>query len=133
MKVKVYRAKLHIRGKNIYDIKTRFEGEGLTEKELNKWLEDCKLVDGTEVIIAKGPDNDSDYSLIGWDQENDDKWRDYIYTIEQDPYFGTYIDSWDKFVEDWNNDDYSPSGSLVIHDNDVEIIEEIKWGGACND
>lgn len=130
MELKLYQVKLHTGDKTIDDIKARFEDECLTEQEIKKWLEDCKLIDGTEVIVAKGSINDNDYSLMGWDPIDEEKWRDYIYANEQDPYFGTYIDAWDEFLEDWNNDDYSPSGYMVFHDNDVEIIKEIKRGGA---
>lgn len=133
MEVKLYQVKLHTGDKTIDDIKARFEDECLTEQEIKKWLEDCKLIDGTEAIVAKGPINDNDYSLMGWNPADDLKWRDYIYANEQDPYFGTYVDAWDEFLEDWNNDDYSPSGSMVFHENDVEIIKEIKRGGAHSD
>lgn len=133
MKLKLYQARLRTGNKTIDDIKARFEGEYVTEQELNKWLDDYKLIDGTEVVVAKGPINDNDYSLMAWDPADDEKWRDYIYANEQDPYFGTYIDAWDEFLEDWNNGDYSPAGSMVFHENDVEIIQELKKGGERND
>ncbi|GIN97843.1 hypothetical protein J6TS1_37130 [Siminovitchia terrae] len=64
----------------------------------------------------------SDGFVLGCLQDEDDeKVRDFIYQAEQDEMFGTYIDQRDEFLRDWESEEYSPTGSLVFKEEDVEV------------
>ncbi|GIN89878.1 hypothetical protein J22TS1_09290 [Siminovitchia terrae] len=44
-----------------------------------------------------------------------------IADMGEDEMFGTYIDQRDEFLRDWESEEYSPTGSLVFKEEDVEV------------
>lgn len=123
--IKLYRAKLHTGGKTPEQIKSSFDGPEPSEEEIKNWTKAYDLADGLEVIVTRSWTG-SDYSLIAWDEKDDENIREFIYQVEQDGMFGTYVDEREEFIKDWESGEYSPAGSLVFDEKDVEIIEELK-------
>ncbi|MEH6941494.1 hypothetical protein [Bacillus sp. JJ722] len=125
MILRLYRAKLNTGGKTVEELKAKWDDSEMTTDEIETWIKAYNLIDGLEVIVVEGIGDDS-YSLIGWNEEDAEKIRDYTYLAEQDPVFGSYIDDHEEFIKDWDSDDYSPSGSLCFDEDDLEIIERLK-------
>lgn len=79
---------------------------------------------GIEVVVLKSQISDG-YCLVAWDKKDDMKMRDFIYQIEQDPFFGTYVNEHEEFLKDWESKEYEPCASFTFETKDVEIIEKL--------
>jgi hypothetical protein len=121
----LYKAKLHTGGKTPEQIKSDFDGPEPNEKEIQNWIKAYDLIAGIEVAVMKSRSG-SGYCLVSWQKKDDEKIRDFIYQVEQDEMFGTYVNEREEFIKDWDSGEYSPAGSLVFNSEDVEIIEELK-------
>lgn len=128
MKFTLYKARLNTAGKTPEQIKADYEG-GIgplpNDEEVQNWIKVYDSLSGTEIIVMNSPFSDN-FTPVSWDEKDDEKFRDFVYQAEQDPYFGTYVNEREEFLKDWESEDYSPSGSLVFDAADVEIIEELK-------
>lgn len=122
---KLFHAKLNTGGKTPEQIKNEFEGYVPSNEEIQRWIKAYNLINGLEVVVMESMRENS-YSLVGWDEQDDDKFREYTYLVEQDPLFGSYIDNYEGFIADWGMDEYCPSGSLCFDGSDLEIIERLK-------
>lgn len=123
--MKVYKAKLKTAGKTAEEVLATYDSMKPSQEEVEKIIESFNLIDGL-VVGVLGPTVGGGYALAGWETEDDDKIRDFMYLAEQDPFFGTYIDEREKFLEDWDAEDYEPEGSLSFSAEDVEILDELK-------
>ncbi|WP_060668234.1 hypothetical protein [Oceanobacillus caeni] len=132
MEIKLYKARLKTANKTDDQVKTAFEdgiGE-VTQEDIDLYRESMNLVDGQEVIVTDGLlSPDGYYTLVSWQEKDDNVWREFVYIQEQDPYFGTYADEREEFLADWESGDYSPSGSLTFSKDDVEILETLNQEG----
>lgn len=120
-----YKAKLKTGFKTFEQIKNDFEGSEPSEADVENWLTAYRLIDGLEIMVMNSWTGDG-YCLIGWEEKDADTFREYVYLIEQDSMFGSYVNERDEFIKDWESEEYSPSGSIVFNENDIEIIEELK-------
>lgn len=123
--MKIYKAKLKTAGKTFDEVIATYCGMKPSREEVENQIRGFNLVDGL-VVAVLGPTIGGGYALAGWETEDDDKIRDFMYLAEQDPFFGTYIDEREKFLEDWDAEDYEPEGSLSFSAEDVEILDELK-------
>lgn len=128
MAINLYKAKLHTSGKTPEQIKNFFDGLEPSEEEIQKWIEVYDLVNGLEVVVMKSWAG-SGYSIVGWQDEDDENFKEFVYMVEQDDMYGTYVNEREEFLKDWDSEEYSPNHSLVFQDEDVEIIEELKKEG----
>lgn len=124
MNIKLYSAKLRTSGKTPEQIKNSFDGLEPSEEEIQSWIEVYDLVDGLEVVVMKSWAG-SGYCIVGWQDEDDENFREFVYMVEQDDMYGTYVNEREEFLKDWNSEEYSPNHSLVFQNEDVEIIEEL--------
>ena len=122
---KLFHAKLNTGGKTAEQIKNEFEGYAPSNEEVQRWIKAYDLINGLEVVVMASMRENS-YSLVGWDEKDDDKFREYTYLVEQDPLFGSYIDNYEGFIADWGMDEYCSSVSLCFDGSDLEIIERLK-------
>lgn len=128
MEIKLYKARLKTGNKTDVQIKAAFAdsiGE-VTQEDLDKYKKSMDLVDGQEILVMESSFDKDSYCLASWNKEDDDVWREYVYIQEQDPYFGSYVDEREEFLEDWESGDYSPSGSITFSKDDVETLEALK-------
>jgi len=125
-----YRVRLKTAGKTPEQILAIYDGPNQVghkpdEKEVTAWIKVFNELDGTEVLVIKRFTGE-DYSIAGWEPDDDEKFMEFVYLAEQDPLFGTYIDEREEFINDWKSGDYEPDASLVFAASDVEIIEKLK-------
>ena len=102
-------------------IRERNKSWEFTQEDIERSLKAKKLLNGQVAILSSetfGLDG-ADYPIYGL--ENDDVFKEYVWLLEQDPVFGTYIDDRESFDKDWENGDYSPDGVLTIPE---EYIKE---------
>lgn len=102
-------------------IRERNKSWEFTQEDIERSLKAKKLLNGQVAILSSetfGLDG-ADYPIYGL--ENDDVFKEYVWLLEQDPIFGTYIDDRENFDKDWENGDYSPDGVLTIPE---EYIKE---------
>ncbi|WP_338754261.1 hypothetical protein [Bacillus sp. FJAT-52991] len=125
MNIKLFKAKLNTGGKTSEQVRNEFDGSAPSEEEIQNWIKAYNLVDGIEVVVMESGIYEG-YTLAGWGHDVDEKVREFVYLVEQDPVFGTYVDEREEFMNDWENEEYEPAGSLVFKNEDVEIIEELK-------
>ncbi|MGY0692645.1 hypothetical protein ACW2QC_07600 [Virgibacillus sp. FSP13] len=128
MEFNFYKARLKTSGKIPEQIKADYDGElgpAPSKEDVQSWIKVYDLISGIELIVMKSPITDG-YVPASYDKKDDWKIRDFVYQAEQDPYFGTYINDREEFLEDWKSGDYSPMGSLTFSGDDIEIIEELK-------
>ena len=79
--------------------------------------------DGVHVTVSNLVPGE--YSVVGWPPEEDEKVKNAIYLMEQDPVFGMYADDRERFDADWAAGEWEPSGSIVFSPAMVEIIGEL--------
>lgn len=128
--IKLYMAKLKTGGKTPEQILAIYEGPNQVgpkpdEKEVKAWIKVFNELDGAEVLVIESLTGE-DYCLASWNPDYEEKIMEFVYLAEQDPYFGTYVDEREEFINDWKTGEYEPTGSLVFAKKDVEIIEELK-------
>lgn len=121
-KVVLYRAILHTEGFQV-DTKDAEEKE-YTEEELKIITDYMKAWDGVQVTVSNLLPGE--YSVVGWPPEEEEKIKDAIYLMEQDPVFGMYIDEPERFLADWEAGTWEPSGSIIFSPAMVEILGELK-------
>lgn len=120
-KVTLYKAILHTDGFTV-DEKDAQEKE-YSEEELKIITDYMQAWDGVRVTVsALLP---GEFSVVGWPPEEDEKVKNAIYLMEQDPVFGMYEDDRERFDADWAAGEWEPSGSIVFSPAMVEIIGEL--------
>lgn len=129
MEFTLYEATFKTAGKTIEEIKGDYDGgigQAPSEEEIQDWIKAYDTINGIKVVVMKSPLDDDGYSLVSYDKSDDWKIRDFTYQTEQDSFFGTYIDEREEFLKDWEAGDYTPMGSWVFKQTDVEISRELK-------
>ena len=102
-------------------IRARNKDWQFSQEDIDRILKAEKLLNGQIVLLSSetfGLDG-ADYPIFGL--ENEEIFKEYVWLLEQDPLFGTYIDDRESFDKDWESDDYSPSGVITIPE---EFIKE---------
>lgn len=125
MKFKLFQARFKTGGKTPEQIIESYSSSKPDNGEIQRWIEAYNIIDGLEVAVMEGVLGDG-FHLIGWNEKDDHKVRDFVYAAEQDPIFGTYIDEYEEFCKDWKSEKYEPVGALTFVSSDIEIVEEIK-------
>lgn len=126
-KVVLYRAILHTSGFTV-------DEKDAEEKEYSK--EELKIItdymaawDGVKVTLSNLIPGE--YSVVGWPPEEDERVKNAIYLMEQDPVFGMYVNERERFEADWAAGDWEPSGSIIFSPNMVEILGELGGNDEC--
>lgn len=123
-KIKIYKAKLKTANKTDEQIKAVYDDE-VSQEEIESYRKTFNSVDNLEILVVDSAFEKGSYVIVGWDPKDDDRWRDFMYEVEQDAFFGTYVDEREEFLNDWNNGEYEPSGSITFSKDDLEILEQI--------
>lgn len=114
-----FKAILHTQGKD-----AEKNMEQYTEDEKNIMREYMKAWDGVQVIV--GLPFRGERPLYGWEDEWEDKAKEAIYLMEQDPVFGMYIDDREGFDKDWEAGEYEPAGTISFSEDMVEILGRLE-------
>lgn len=124
--MKLYKVKLTTANKTDEQIKARYDDE-VSKEEIEQFKKALSIVNELEINVMKRSYNGvPSYVLIGWEEKDDHIMRDFVYEMEQDPMFGSYVDDRESFLQDWENEEYEPTGSLSFESEDLEIVEELK-------
>ena len=125
-KVVLYRGILHTEGYKVEDA----EGSSKLSEEEKKIITDyMRAWDGIQVTVSNLLPEE--FSVVGWPPEEEEKVKNAIYMMEQDPMFGNYVDDRERFEADWAAGEWLPSGSILFSPAMVEILGEL--GGPNND
>ncbi|QHI73798.1 hypothetical protein [Aminipila terrae] len=96
----------------------------LTNKDVKEMMEYYNTLDGLKVIVGEAVFGEG-YTLIAWGDEADEKIKEAFYLMEQDGYFGAYIDDRERFERDWESKDYDNNAGMNFDKDDVEIISAL--------
>lgn len=120
-KIVLYRGILHTDGFYV-DEKDAAE-KRYSEEEIKIITDYMQAWDGVHITLSHLLPEE--YSVVGWPPEEDEKVRNAIYLMEQDPVFGMYVNDRERFDADWAASTWEPSGSIVFSPAMVEIIGEL--------
>lgn len=84
-------------------------------------IECGKHFDGCQVALADEFTGDG-YVLGFWNEKDNPKIKEAFYLMEQDEFFGCYVDDRDGFDKAWDAGEYEPEGSAHFEKSEVEII-----------
>lgn len=128
--MKVYKAILHT-SKTEDEIRELAKKENwmgdLTQEDINNIVAYNKELDGLEVFLIDNLRNDG-YFLMGWDEVNatiDGKIKEAFYLMEQDRYFGNYLNERERFEKVWQAGEYETDAMIGFSKEDVEIIATV--------
>ncbi|WP_052087964.1 hypothetical protein [Paenibacillus wynnii] len=124
--MEIYKLRFNTASKNADEIKANYDPSPPSTEVLEKMAEAFRNLNDTEVIGAVWPYSPHSYSLYAWDDKDDEKFKELIYWIEQDDFFGSYIDDRNRFDADWKNGDYEPAAALHFDKSDFIVIEKIE-------
>ncbi len=104
--------------------------ETITDAELDNLQRYYDLLDGARVLLMSSyMGKDGTYGLVDWHPDDDAKIKEATWLIEQDEWYGTYINQRDEFDRDWDAGHYSPDGIPTFRGSEVEeIVEEVRNG-----
>ncbi|MBH7158790.1 hypothetical protein I5994_05230 [Clostridioides difficile] len=120
----IYKVKLKTK-RTLEQVRNQSVDFDYSEEELKNALRYYNLIDGLEVIVLKFRD---EYCLANCDEKDVEKIRDAYYLLEQDKYFGCYINEYERFKKDWENGSCDGEASMVFSDDEIEIIEKLREG-----
>lgn len=120
-KIKLYKGILHTA--DFTEEMAKAEDQSYSEEEIKIITDYMQAWDGAHVTLSNLIPEE--YSVVGWPPEEDEKVKNAIYLMEQDPVFGMYVDDRERFDADWAAGEWEPSGSIVFAPDMVEIIGEL--------
>jgi hypothetical protein len=126
--MELYRLRFNTANKNAEEIKSTYDAgfSPPAQEVMENMAEAYRNLNGTEVVGAVWGYSPDSYSLYGWEDNDDDKFKELIYAIEQDALFGMYIDDRKRFDADWDSGNYEPSTAMHFDKKDFVVIEHIK-------
>ncbi|HBF3269646.1 TPA: hypothetical protein KOB66_003551 [Clostridioides difficile] len=120
----IYKVKLKTK-RTLEQVRNQSVDFEYSEEGLKNTLRYYNLINGLEVIVVKFKD---EYSLAGCYEKDIEKIRDAYYILEQDEYFGCYINEYERFKKDWENGECGGEIGMMFSDDEVEIIEKLREG-----
>lgn len=120
-KVVLYRGILHTSGFTVDEMDAA--KKKYSQDEIKIITDYMQAWDGIHVTLSNLLPEE--YSVVGWPPEEDEKAKEAIYLMEQDPVFGMYVDDRERFDADWAAGEWEPSGSIIFSPAMVEIIGEL--------
>ena len=120
-KIKLYKGILHTA--DFTEEMAKAEDQNYSDEEIKIITDYMQAWDGAHVTLSNLLPEE--YSVVGWPPEEDEKVKNAIYLMEQDPVFGMYVDDRERFDADWAAGEWEPSGSIVFSPAMVEIIGEL--------
>ena len=123
-KIKLYKGILHTA--DFTEEMAKAEDQNYSEEEIKIITDYMQAWDGAHVTLSNLLPEE--YSVVGWPPEEDEKVKNAIYLMEQDPVLGKKVDDREGFDAAWAAGTWEPIGSIVFPPEMVEILGEL--GGA---
>lgn len=114
---KIHKAIFHTEG-YIEEIKNRTH---ISQKDDELWKKAYEILNGQIGYVIPNFIDESYYTYLGL--ENDEKAKEFSWTVEQNLLFGSYVDDREGFDKVWDAGEYSPDGCIIIPKKYVEVIE----------
>lgn len=124
--MKPFKLKFNTAEMTLEDIRGEYDFQPPSDEVLAAQLKAHQVLHGVEFVGFEFNFSSDTYSIGFWDEKDDEKFREFVYSIEQDPMFGSYVGEYEEFKKDWEQDEYESSGSLHIAKKFVEVLEELK-------
>ncbi|SDX04818.1 hypothetical protein [Paenibacillus sp. PDC88] len=124
--MELYKLRFNTASKTADEIKSTYDFSPPPQEVLEKMAEAFRNLNGTEFVGAVWGYSPDSYGLFGWDDKDDEKFKEFIYSIEQDAMFGNYIDDRDRFDAHWKSGEFEPAAALHFDKSDIIIIEKIE-------
>lgn len=125
----IVKAKLHTGGRDYEKIKEELKGQGFTCKQMKAMVREGNYFDGLVLYLSKWNwDNHESWHLYNWDAKDDEKVMLALYEAEQyHPYAeNRYKGDFEKFQNDWKNEEYDPGMTFTFKDSEVEVLEVLQ-------
>lgn len=114
---KIHKAIFHTEG-YIEEIKNRTH---ISQKDDELWKKAYEILNGQIGYAIPSFVEGGYYTYLGL--ENNEKNKEFSWTVEQDSFIGAYVDGRDRFDKVWDAGEYSPDGCIIISKKCVEVIE----------
>lgn len=124
--MKPYKLKFNTAEMTLEDIRGEYDFSPPPDEVIAAQLKTHHDLHGVEFIGFEFNFSPDTYSIGFWDEKDDEKFREFVYSIEQDPMFGSYVGEYEEFKNDWEQDEYESSGSWHIAKKFVEVLEDLK-------
>lgn len=124
--MKSFKLKFNTAEMTLEDIRGEYDFSPPSDEVLATQLKAYQDLHGIEFIGFEFNFSPDTYSIGFWDEKDDEKFREFVYSIEQDPKFGSYVGEYEEFKHDWEQDEYESSGSWHIAKKFVEVLEDLK-------
>ena len=124
----VVKARLHTGGRDYDKIKQELKGQGFTCKQMKAMVREGNYFDGLVLYLSKWNwDNHESWHLYNWDAKDDETVMLALYEAEQyHPYAASrYKEDFEKFQNDWKNEEYDPGMTYTFKDGEVEEVDNI--------
>lgn len=125
----VVKARLHTGGRDYDKIKQELKGQGFTCKQMKAMVREGNYFDGLVLYLSKWNwDNHESWHLYNWDAKDDETVMLALYEAEQyHPYAASrYKEDFEKFQNDWKNEEYDPGMTYTFKDGEVEVLEVLQ-------
>lgn len=97
-----------------------------TDEEIQNTMKFYELLDGITAIVSPTLSlTPGEYAYLSATDAYADQEKEAFWMMEQDPYFGAYIDRREYFNAAWDDGEYCPSATLHLKADEVEILEEV--------
>ena len=124
----LYRVRLKTGNKTAESIRSQAQQDNwigeLSDNDIANVIDYNNYFDGLEVIVADAIGG-TGYTLITWDKSVDEKVKEALYIMEQDEYFGSYLNDRTGFDKVWADGEYEAPGSIEFTADEVDILEQI--------
>lgn len=121
--IQVYKIRFNTVNLTLAAIKKWYSTDVPTDEQLQAFLEAYQALHGVECAGIQFSLKEGNWTIAGWEEKDADKFRDWIYQIEQDDMFGQYIDDYECFLKDWEAGEYEPMASWSIIPELIEKLE----------
>ncbi|WP_313891144.1 hypothetical protein [Psychrobacillus sp.] len=113
--------------KTIEDAKNVYEGSigTVTQADYDNYIQRMAAINGARVLLVEDNMSGENFGVISFHDDSLDKYKEFCYLAEQDPYFGSYENNREEFEKDWSAGDYEFTGMLEVTTSEVEILEEV--------
>jgi hypothetical protein len=95
------------------------------DSDIENLMKVFAMMDGQKAIMCTQLRGDDELTFLGIADNQTDK--EVAYLLEQDSFFGAYIDQRDSFDEAYDSGEYSREVLFSIHKQYLEIIPQEQW------